>query len=201
MDARRRFCCKVNGTVVPWSQIQCVLDVMRRAIPLIHAHTSRYINPFVQHEDMKSSTVLSNSGHDRLRNSVLFSRRSRAIRTRSVHAPQPSSFRLCQRQVFWKVSVLSQEDPLHVKMRQERGEQNQFRRLEIQKERFFFFADLVALGFHSTKYKSTHVSVFPHRTEPLICAKSTVKCRNRMTVRCVCRTQHTNSVSQQHAIQ
>ena len=67
-------------------------------------------------------------------------------------------------------SVLSMEDPLHVKLLEERGERNQFKILESQKEGFFlFFADLVALGFHSTKVQE-HTCVLissPNRTTHL----------------------------------
>ena len=117
---------------------------------------------------MKSSTVLSNSGHDRLRNSVLFSRRSRAIRTRSVHAPQPSSFRLCQRHVFWKVcAAFFHRKIRHVKMRQveSRISSGDWR---VKKKGFFFRRSCCAwISQHKgTRAHSVRISS-PNRTTDL----------------------------------
>ena len=94
---------------------------------------------------MKSSTVvLSNSGHDHLCDSIFLDKKSR-------HSYSVAPGALVILVLLFPMacileglrSVLSIED------------RNQFKILESQKEGLFF-ADLVALGFHSTKYKSTH---------------------------------------------
>ena len=93
------------------------------------------------------------------------------------------------------------EHPLHVKLLEERGERNQFKILESQKEGFLFFADIVALGFHSTKVQE-HTCVLissPNRTTYLREEHSQVHESNDGSI--VSFELRTHIGSQQHAIQ
>ena len=121
-------------------------------------------NPLVQHEDMKSSTViLSNCRHDHIRNSVVLFRKKVAQfvcgRTKSTGHP---FFPCAQRQVFgivcaafflWRIRFLRNMSQTTL------WERNQFKDFGGVRRGKTSVADQVARGSLKPKMHDTHVSL------------------------------------------
>ena len=149
--------------------------------------------PFVWHEDMKSSTVvLSNSGHDHLRNSVVLFRKNvaqfkRGRSKRLSHllfiAPRGMNFGRFARRPFdggsascEHVSTTYGVEPVRGYWRVRRGTTS--------------VADQFVRRSHSTH---TAPPLFLHHMESVICSKNIVTCTDQVTPRV---TLHTRGVSQ-----
>ena len=96
--------------------------------------------------------------------------------------------------------VLSIEDLLHAKMREEGRERKQSRYRRVKKRKAFFRKSCCTwISQHKVQeHTCVHIS---DRTEPLTCAKSTVKCTNRVAVRSFSFELHTHIVSQKRVMQ
>ena len=84
------------------------------------------------------------------------------------------------------------KDLLLANMSQQRIERNQFKYIGGS-ERKGIGGRSGCAGISQHELQHTHVSMFLHRTESMICSKNTVTCTNRATVECSFRTLHTHT--------
>ena len=135
---------------------------------------------------MKSSTViLSNSRHDHIRNSVVVHKKSSAIHTQSLQAPQPSSFCLTPKRMnFGRFAPRSFDGGStsceHVSTTNGAETVQGFWRSQERKD---ISRGTGRARISQHKLHHTHVSLFLHHTESVIRLKNTVTCTNRVTPR------------------
>ena len=129
-------------------------------------HTRQILTCLLELQNMKSSTVvLSNSGHDHLRNFEFSFRRSRALRAWSVQPPRPSTFCLRQRDVFQEVCAAFFRLRIRFVWECHNSVGSEIKDIG-RSNRKASVADCVARGPHITKYTTRmYPSCFPLKND------------------------------------
>ena len=109
--------------------------------------------------------VLSNCGHDHLRNFAFSFRRSRALRARSLPPPRPSTFCLRQRDVFQEVCAAFFRWRIHFVWECHNSVVSEMKDIG-RSNRKASVADRVARGPHNTNYTTLmYPEFFPLRNQ------------------------------------